>query len=119
MPQTILSILTKLTSKTKKDYSINHAFKTMSVAQLTTLHTVCEVERTQFLTILAMSGKNPQLAGFLLTQSGSNYLYVEGSPALLYDCPQYLSPLYKAKQCYDKIPVSFVDTLTYLDHITR
>ena len=59
---------------TKLDYSINHVFKSMSVAELNTLHTICEVERTQLLTILAMSVKNPQLAGFLLTQNRSNFL---------------------------------------------
>ena len=47
------------------------------------LNTVCELERTQLLTILAMSVKNPQLAGFLLTGNRSNFLYVEGSTAWL------------------------------------
>ena len=32
---------------TKIDSSINHVFKSMSVAELNTLHTICEVERTQ------------------------------------------------------------------------
>ena len=36
----------------------------MKVQELITLHTVCELERTQLLTILAMPVKNPQLAGF-------------------------------------------------------
>ena len=40
-----------------------------------------------------MSVQNPQLAGFLLTGNCSNFLYVEGSTAWLYDCPHYL-PLY-------------------------
>ena len=31
----------------------------MSVAEPNTLHTICEVERTQLLTVLTMSGKNP------------------------------------------------------------
>ena len=104
---------------TKIDYSINHVFKSMSVAELNTLHTICEVERTQLLTILAMSVKNPQLAGFLLTQNRSNFLYVEGSTAWLYDCPHHLSPLYIADQCYDKIPVNYLDTVMYVDPITR
>ena len=59
----------------------------MSVAELNTLHSICEVERTQLLTILAMFVKNPQLAGFLFTKNGSNFLYVEGSTAWLYDWP--------------------------------
>ena len=36
----------------------------MTVQGLNTLLTLCELERTQMLTILAMSVKNPQLAGF-------------------------------------------------------
>ena len=59
----------------------------MTVQELNTLHTICELERTQLLTILAMSVQNPQLAGFLLTGNRSNFLYVEGSTAWLYDCP--------------------------------
>ena len=39
----------------------------MTVQELNTLHTICELERNQLLTILAMSVQNPQLAGFLLT----------------------------------------------------
>ena len=104
---------------TEFDYSINHVFKSMCVAELNTLQTICEVERTQLLTILAMSVKNPQLAGFLLTQNRSNFLYVEGSTAWLYDCPHHLSPLYIADQCYDNIPVNYLDTVIYVDPITR
>ena len=52
---------------TKSDFTINHVFKPMTVQELKTLHTLCELERTQLLTILAMSVKNPQLAGSLLT----------------------------------------------------
>ena len=62
----------------------------MTVQELNTLHTICELERTQLLTILAMSVTNPQLAGFLLTGNRSNFLYVEGSTAWLYDCPHFL-----------------------------
>ena len=44
---------------TKIDFTINHVFKSMTVQELNTLHTVCELERTQLLTLLAMSVKNP------------------------------------------------------------
>ena len=53
----------------------------MSLQELDTLHYICELERTQLLTILAMSVQNQQLAGFLLTGNRSNFLYVEGSTA--------------------------------------
>ena len=39
---------------TKFYYSINHVFKTMTLAELNTLHTTSEIERTQFLTNCAM-----------------------------------------------------------------
>ena len=104
---------------TKIDYTINHVFRSMTVQELNTLQTICEVERNQLLTILAMSVQNPQLAGFLLTGNRSNFLYVEGSTAWLYDCPHFLSPLYKADRCFDRIPIHFKDTLRYVDPITR
>ena len=52
---------------TKLVYSINHVFRCTKVQELNTLHTVFELERNQFLTILAMSVQNPQLAGFFIT----------------------------------------------------
>ena len=104
---------------TENDYTINHVFRSMTVQELNTLHTICELERNQLLTILAMSVQNPQLAGFLLTRNRSNFLYVEGSTAWLYDCPNFLSLLYKADRCFDRIPIHFKDTLTYVDPITR
>ena len=81
---------------TKIDYTIDHVFRSMAIQELNTLHTVYELERNQLLTKLAMSVRNPQLAGFLLTGNRSNFLYVEVSTAWLYDCPHFLSPLYKA-----------------------
>ena len=91
----------------------------MTVQEFNTLHTICELERNQLLTKLAMSVQNPQLAGFLLTGYRSNFLYVEGSTAWLYDCPHFLSPFYKADRCFDRIPIHFKDTLMYVDPITR
>ena len=104
---------------TKIDFTINHVFKSMTVKELNTLHTICELERTQLLTILAMSVKNPQLAGFLLTGNRSNFLYVERSTAWLYDCPHFLSSLYKSDKCFDRIPIHYRETIMYVDSITR
>ena len=104
---------------TKLDFTINHVFKSMTVQELNTLHTVCELERTQLLTIPAMSVKNPQLAGFLLTGNRSNFLYVEGSTAWLYICPHFISPLYKADKCFDRIPIHYRETIMYVDPITK
>ena len=80
---------------------------------------ICELERTQLLPILAMSVRNPQLTGFLLTGNCSNFLYVEGSTAWLYDCPHFISPLYKADECFDRIPIHYRETIMYVDPITR
>ena len=104
---------------TKIDYTMNQVFSSMTVQELNTLHTICEVERNQFLTVFAMSVQNSQFAGFVLTGIRGNFLYVEGSTAWLYDCPHFLSPLYKADRCFDRTPVYFKDTLRYVDPITR
>ena len=77
------------------------------------------MERFQLLTILAICVKHPQLAGFLLTQNRSSFSYVEGSSAWLYDCPYHLTPLYIVEQCYDKIAVNCLETVMYIDPITR
>ena len=92
---------------TKIDFPIHHAFKSMEVQELNTLHTVCELERTQLLTMLAMSVKETQLAGFLLSGNRSNFPYVEGSTAWLYDCPHFISPLYKADKSFDRIHIHY------------
>ena len=63
-------------------YTINHVSRSMTVQELNTLHTVCELARNQLLTLLAMSVQKPQLAGFLLTGNRSNFLFVEGSSCL-------------------------------------
>ena len=47
----------------------------MAVVQLNSFYTLCEVERTQLITILSMSAKNTQLACFLLTQN-RNFFYM-------------------------------------------
>ena len=91
----------------------------MTVQELNTHHRVCELERTQMLTILAMSVKNPQLAGFHLTGNRSNVLFVEGPTAWLYDCPHCISPLYRADKCFDRIPKHYRETIVYVDPITR
>ena len=108
-----------LISIEKIDFTIKHVFKFMTVQELNTLHTVCELERTQLLSILAMSVKKTQLAGFRSTGNRSNFLYVEGSTAWLYDCPHFISPLNKADECFDRVPLHYRETIMYVDPITR
>ena len=64
---------------TKIDFTITHTFRSMTVEELNTFHTVYELERNHLGTTLAMSVQNPQLGGFLLTGNRSSFLYVEGS----------------------------------------
>ena len=104
---------------TKIDFTINHVFKSMTVQELNTLHIVCELKKTQLLTLLAMPVKIPQLAGFLLTGNRSIFLYVEGSTAWLYDFPHFISPLYRADKCFDRIPIHYRETVMYVDPKTR
>ena len=66
-----------------------------------------------------MSAQNLQLAGFLSTGNGSDFLYVEGSLAWLYDWPHFLLPFYKADRCFDRIPIHYKDALRYVDPIIR
>ena len=47
---------------TRIDYTIIHVLCSMTVQEINVLHTVCELERNQLLTKLAMAVKNPQLA---------------------------------------------------------
>ena len=83
------------------DYTINHVFRSMTVQELDTPRTFCELERNKLLTIFAMSVQNPQPGGFLLTGNRSSFLYVEGSTACLHDCSLFLLPLYEAASCFD------------------
>ena len=66
-----------------------------------------------------MSVQNPQLAVYLLTANPSNFFYLEGSTAWLYDFPQLLSPLYEVHKCFDRKPIYYQDTVMYIDPIKR
>ena len=46
-----------------------------------TLHHICELEKAQLLTLLAVSDQLPKLSRYLLTANHSNFFYVEGSTA--------------------------------------
>ena len=59
------------------------------------------------------------IVGFSLTQNRSNFLYVESCTTWLYDCPHHLSPLVIAEKCYDEIPINYLDTVKYVEPITR
>ena len=105
---------------TKIDFVINQVYETMTSSELNTLTQLCELERTQILTILAIAQTNPYMAGYLLTGNRSNFVHVEGSSLWLYECKSHLSPLYTHdSQCFDKIPIYYQDDLYYVDPVSR
>ena len=83
----------------------------MTVQELNTFHFLCESERNQLLTKLARSIQNLQLTGLFLTGTLGSFLSVGGATDSRYDCPQFLSPLYKANRCFDCIFMHYKDSL--------
>ena len=69
--------------------------------------------------MLAMSVENAQLGDYILTENRSNFLFLEGSTAWLKDCPQFPSPLYGVKKCFDRIAINYEYSVLYIDPITR
>ena len=86
VPNNFVTIVSNAHINTKINYTINHVFRSMTVQELNTLHTIFELKRNPLLTVLAMSVQNPQLAEFLLTGYRSNWLF---------DCLHFLLPLNK------------------------
>ena len=100
-------------------FSFSFVCKSLTNQELDTLHHVSEQERTQWLTVSALCVQKPQLAGYLLTGNRSNFFYVEGSTASLYDCPQFFSTFFEAAKYFDRLPVYHQDTVMYIAPITR
>ena len=105
--------------KTKIEFRMHQVFISMRIHERNTLNRTCELERTQLLTVLAMSVQNAKFAGYLLTGNRSNFLYVEVSTAWLYVCPQYFLTLYETDRNCDPIPKYFQFTVTFIEIITR
>ena len=62
----------------------------MTIQELKTVLRIRELEQTRLLTRLEVSVQNPQLVGYLSTGNLTNFLYVEGSTAWLFDFVQLL-----------------------------
>ena len=105
--------------KSKLVYWVNRAQKTMSDTEVTMLLTDCETERTQFLTVLALSFKNPQLASFLLTLNHIIFLKTEKVTAWFYCCPHHICRLHNSDKCFDNILVQFRHTAKNTHSIAR
>ena len=90
----------------------------MTIEKLKTLHCISELKQMQLLTILAMSVRNLQPAGYILTVNRSTFLYVESSTAVLIDCSHFRSPQYEAYRCFECIPINYQDTVMYIEPMT-
>ena len=55
------------------------------MVQVVSLYRMCELERKQSLTVLAMSFQSSQITGNLLSESHTKIFYVKGSTAWSYD----------------------------------
>ena len=101
-------------------YIVNHIYEIMTTSERYTLTQLCEIERTQILTISSSAQTNPLMAGYLLTGNRSNFIHIEGASLWLYECQYYFLPLYTHKEkCFDKIPFYHQDTIYYVDPISR
>ena len=63
--------------------------------------------------------QNTRLADHVLTGKSSMFLDTDGSVALLYHCPKFLSLLRVLDKCFDQIPILFEGTTKFVDLITR
>ena len=71
------------------DKSINHVLDFVTTQGLNTLHQICELERTQLLTMLAKTVQNLQLVGDFVLGLSNDFLYVIVSTASLKIRPQF------------------------------
>ena len=91
----------------------------MTIQELNAIHLICEIERTQMLTLLALSFQNPQHGGYYLNGNSSNFLYVERSTAWLYDSPQLHSLVFEADTCFDSTRIYHQNNVKCIDLKTR
>ena len=103
----------------KLDYLFHQHVQMLRASELEMMTNICELERTQILTILAIAAENSQLAGYLLTNNRSNFITTDGSIAYMYQCDERKSPIFEQTKCYDRIPVFYMDELWFIDPITR
>ena len=113
------SIDYELHQNIKTDYITFKIFEVLHEDDLKVLQNICELERMQLQTVLALAIESPALAGYLLTGNRSNFIHIDGNIAYLFACKQELSPLYLDGKCYNKIPVWFNQQIKYVDKVTR
>ena len=70
------------------------------------------------LTIMPLSVQKLRFAGYIFCGGGSDFLFVEGFTACLYDCPQFRSAFYQADKNLDCISKNIQDTVLNIAPIT-
>ena len=102
------------------DSTFNDVFRSMTFQEINTIHTVCEFERNQLITKLAMPVQNCRhwILDFFLRVNRTIFLYDKGFTAWLYGYPYIFSPLYKVDRCFDRNPIHFKNTLMYIESLT-
>ena len=81
---------------------------------MTLLQNQCELERTQFLTIMMLALQNTRLAGYMLTGNRSIFFDTDGAVGWLYHCPKKV-----LEKCFDRIPIFYNGRTMFVDPITR
>ena len=76
----------------KLDYTISRVFQELSLAELETLHQLCELERTQILQSLAQAVLKIPCARYLLSGYRSKFIDYEGNILWCYTCTKKVSP---------------------------
>ena len=104
---------------TKLDYLFFQSSRILQISEIQLFKGQCEQERTQILSILMLSFRNPRLARYMLTANRSMFLETDGSLAWLYHCPLVHSPLHTMNQCYDRISILYEGQIQFVDPITR
>ena len=66
-----------------------------------------------------ISHENSRLVGYTLTSYRSIFLKTNGKVALLYNCPEFHSPLQICNKCYNRIPVLYEDEIHLIEPISR
>ena len=100
--------------------TLNQIVDIMTSSEEDALTQLCEIERTQILTVLSLAQSNPLMARFLLTGNRSTFVHIKGASLWLNENQHYLLPLYTHKEnCFDEIPIYYQDRLSYVDPISR
>ena len=103
----------------KFDYIHHRANLNIHASQVKLIQNLCELERTQMLTILTIALENTRIAGYILTCNRFLFLDTDGNVAWLYHWPKIRSLLRVMVKCYDKIPIFYENRVNFVDPITR